>query len=50
MLKCPYCKKITEKGESTGNLFTFRKLIPKGKKIIKQVRCCINCAGEEYAK
>lgn len=50
MLKCPYCKRITEKGESTGHRFFFKKLIPKGKKIITHIKCCMNCTGEKYEK
>lgn len=50
MLKCPYCKRVTEKGEPTAHFFTYAYKNPQrkedGKKIFTQVKCCYRCKGE----
>jgi len=49
MIRCPKCKRITEKGETTG---TFRLIenLGKGKRITSSQRVCMNCVGERVSK
>lgn len=46
MIKCPMCKRITEKGEPTGT-FRLMENLEKGKRIVSSQRVCINCMGEK---
>lgn len=49
MLKCPKCKRITEKREPTGT-FRLIKNLEKGMRIISSQRVCMNCVGEKLTK
>ena len=50
MIKCPLCKRQTERGESTGQFLTMVYNDPKdkskGKRIFQSKRVCMNCNGE----
>lgn len=50
MVKCPLCKKQTERGEPTGKYNTMVYIDPedesKGKRIFKSKIVCMNCQGE----
>lgn len=50
MLKCPKCKRITEKSEPTGTLRLIENLKPKGKRIISSKMVCMDCSGEKLTK
>lgn len=54
MLKCPFCKKQTARGEPTGKLVTLIKVEYSngtiGNRILKEVKCCINCSGMKMLK
>ena len=54
MIKCPLCKRHTQKGETTGK---FRTMVykdindqSKGKRIFKERTVCMNCNGENLLK
>jgi len=50
MLKCPLCKRQTERGEPTGQYLTMVYKNPEnnseGKRIFKSKKVCIDCNGE----
>ena len=50
MIKCPLCKRQTEKGEPTGKYNTMVYKNPEdraeGKRIFKSKIVCTNCSGE----
>jgi len=49
MLKCPKCKRITEKSEPTGTFRLIEKL-EKGERIISSQRVCMDCVGGKLKK
>lgn len=54
MLKCPFCKRQTARGEPTGKFVTLVKIeYPNGiigNRILKEVKCCTNCSGMKMLK
>ena len=54
MIKCPICKRQTEKGESTGKFLTIVYNNPnndlEGTRIFKSQICCMNCNGGVLSK
>ena len=50
MLKCPLCKRQTERGETTGQFLTMVYQNPEnkseGKRIFKSKKVCMDCNGE----
>ena len=49
---CPFCKEKIEANSPTGKFLTKIKIIyPNevvGSRIVKEIKCCIKCSGEEY--
>lgn len=54
MIKCPKCKRVTEKGETTSNFTVFRLEKYGEEKVCKQIDSqivvCNNCRGEKILK
>ncbi len=52
MLKCPKCKRVTKRGDSTGKFFTYKAFGKdiKGYQTVTEINVCMGCNGSKMEK